>query len=249
MIKVHDKKCYVLNSLIMNGLPVVQYEDLGNISYENALLYQKDLQSEIIAAKRSGKVPTSVLLLCQHNHVYTLGKSGSMDNLKYDESQLQSKGIEFHHTNRGGDITYHGPGQITGYPIFDMDQFYNDLHRYVRDLEEVIIRVLAEVGLKGIRIQGYTGVWLPKTMKNPLERKICAIGVHMSRWVTLHGFALNVNTDISKFDGIIACGIQEEGMAITSIQKELGSAFDMGEVKALVVDQFAEVFGFRYLLG
>ena len=226
--------------------PLVRFEDLGKISYQEGLEYQKHTQSDIIVEKRAGGRPTGSLLLCEHNHVYTLGKSGSKENLLHSNEELILQGIEFHKTNRGGDITYHGPGQVTGYPIFDMDQFYNDVHRYVREIEEVVIIVLQEYNLEGIRIPGFTGVWLDGIKGFVPQRKICAIGVHMSRWVTMHGFALNVNTDISKFDGIIPCGIQEEGMQVTSIAQEMGEEYDIQIVKHQLKKAFKEVFGFKW---
>ena len=226
--------------------PLVRFEDLGKMSYQEGLTYQKNTQAEIINEKKAGGRPTSALLLCEHNHVYTLGKSGSKENLVYSDEELMAHGIEFHKTNRGGDITYHGPGQVTGYPIFDMDQFYNDVHRYVRDIEEVVIVVLREYKLEGIRIPGFTGVWLDGKKKGVGQRKICAIGVHMSRWVTMHGFALNVNTDISKFDGIIPCGIREEGMQVTSLSKEMGEEKDIEIIKHQLKKAFEKVFGFKW---
>ena len=227
--------------------PTVRFEDLGKIAYREGLEYQKSTQSKIINEKRAGESPTSALLLCEHNPVYTLGKSGSKEHLVFSDEELVAHGIEFHKTNRGGDITYHGPGQVTGYPIFDMDQFYNDVHRYVRDIEEVVIHVLQEYGLEGMRIPGYTGVWLEGQKGVLPQRKICAIGVHMSRWVTMHGFALNVNTDISKFDGIVPCGIKEEGMLVTSLAQEMGEPAEIQKVKYQLKNAFEKVFDFQWV--
>jgi lipoyl(octanoyl) transferase len=185
--------------------------------------------------------------LCEHPHVYTLGKSGSMENLLLSEAQLQAAGIDFFPINRGGDITYHGPGQIVGYPILDLDYFFNDVHRYVRNLEEVIIRTLADYELEGFRINGYTGVWLGDENSNK-KRKICAIGVHLSRWVTLHGWAFNVNADLQYFHNIIPCGIVDENKTVTSMQQELGMKMDMEEVKKRILVHFAVVFEAKLLI-
>jgi len=166
-----------------------------------------------------------------------------MDHLLLDQDALEKNSIEFFKINRGGDITYHGPGQITGYPIFDLDHFFTDVHRYVRTLEECVIRTLDHYGIEGTRLPDYTGVWVGNG-KN--KRKICAIGVHLSRWVTMHGFAFNVNTDLSYFEHIVPCGIDEEGLSVTSLSKELGAEADMPEVKHLLKESFAEVFNLSY---
>ena len=229
------------------GLPIVQYEDLGLMSYMEAWDYQKSIQQSIIKEKReTDHTPTNRLLLCEHQPVFTLGKSGKIENLVMSPEQLKSNGIEFYKTNRGGDITYHGPGQITGYPIFDLDQFYNDVHRYVRELEQVVINVLKHFDIDGERLEGFTGVWLPETDKKPLKRKICAIGVHMSRWVSMHGFALNVKPDLNHFTGIIPCGIQEDTKTVTSISQELNQNIDLEEVKELLKQEFRTVFNFQF---
>lgn len=186
------------------------------------------------------------ILFCEHSHVYTLGKSGSEDHLLISEKDRSSKSIEYYKINRGGDITYHGPGQLTVYPIFDLDEFYNDLHRYVRDLEEVVIRMLATYDIIGYREPQYTGVWIAPNDRFKLKRKICAIGVHMSRWVSLHGLALNVNTDLDMFDYIVPCGIQEADMEVTSIQRELGKKVELQDAKYRLKTTFAEVFKFEY---
>ena len=186
----------------------VNVKELGNIGYQKAWDYQQVLLKEVIATKLSnrGLAPDDVnrkasphyLIFCEHPPVYTLGRSGSMDHLLLDEKGLKENGIEFHKINRGGDITFHGPGQVVGYPIFDLDCFFTDVHKYVRFLEEAVIRTLAEYGIEGSREKGYTGVWLTGKEGDP-KRKICAIGVHLSRWVTMHGFAFNINTDLDYF--------------------------------------------------
>ena len=181
-------------------------------------------------------------LFVEHPHVYTLGKSGDMENLLVDEPVLAEKRAKFYRTNRGGDITYHGPGQIVGYPILDLDNFFTDIHKYLRLLEETVILTLAEYGLKGERSKGETGVWLD--VGTPFARKICAMGVRASRWVTMHGFALNVNTDLGYFDLMIPCGIK--GKAVTSLNMELGQKeLPIGEVKQKLLKHFAELFGAR----
>lgn len=235
----------------------VVFQDLGRISYQKAWDYQHQLQDELIAQKRlnwererkgEAKVPLAhhYLLFCEHNPVYTLGKSGSTDNLLLDEKGLEEKGIEFFKINRGGDITYHGPGQITGYPIFDLDEFFTDIHKYVRYLEEAVMRTLAGYGIENaFRMDGYTGVWLPEKEDLP-KRKICAIGVRLSRWVTMHGFAFNVNTDLRYFQNIIPCGIDEGDKDVTSLARELGGEVGMEEVKTILKNHFAELFGFEF---
>jgi lipoyl(octanoyl) transferase len=229
---------------------LVYYKDLHHISYKSAWEYQTILHQELVQRKlanRSKEIPDSIhhyLLFCEHNPVFTLGKSGSFDHLLLKENELEKQGFEFFKINRGGDITYHGPGQITGYPIFDLDAFFTDIHKYIRYLEEVIIKTLAEYNLIGSRIDGYTGVWIKGANT---YRKICAIGVHLSRWVTMHGFALNVSTDLEHFTKIIPCGIEEQGMEVTSIEKELDTIVDIGEVKAKLKRHFRELFGIEYL--
>jgi len=180
-------------------------------------------------------------LLCEHPPVFTLGKSGSEDNLRIAEAERARLGFDYFRINRGGDITYHGPGQIVGYPILDLEEFYCDVHRYVRELEEVIIRVLAVYGLHGERFPAYTGVWLAPREGRPW-RKVCAIGVHLSRWVTLHGFAFNVQTDLSHFDHIIPCGISDADKTVTSLARELGWSPPLEEVRGHVARCFSEVF-------
>lgn len=233
----------------------VIFKDLDRISYREAWDYQQQLLTEAIDIKRQNRLlkergepllPVKHhLLFCEHSPVYTLGKSGSLDHLLLDETSLAEKGIEFFKINRGGDITYHGPGQIVGYPIFDLDEFFTDVHRYVRYLEEAVIRTIAEYGLEGYRIPEYTGVWLPARELAP-KRKICAIGVHLSRWVTMHGFAFNVNTELDYFRHIIPCGIQDEDKDVSSLAKELGFETDIVEVKERLKFHFADLFGFEF---
>ncbi len=231
--------------------PLVRYEDLGRISYQKAWDYQTKVLKALVNQKKGRKDPNPnaihSLIFCEHNPVYTLGKSGSESNLIKPIEELEREGIEFFKINRGGDITYHGPGQITGYPIFDLDHFFRDVHRYVRSLEEVMIRSLDEYGLQGIRIKEYTGVWLAPEAKYPFYRKICAIGVHMSRWVTMHGFAFNVNTDLPYFENIIPCGIIDENKSVTSLSKELGRKIDVEEIKTVIKANFAKIFDFNFV--
>jgi len=235
--------------------PLVQYHFLTGIPYSNIWDFQKSLQKKLIFSKRRNKVKTieaeilpqielGHLILAEHLPVYTLGKSGSIDHLRLSQEQLSNQNIEYFKINRGGDITFHGPGQITGYLILDLDLFYHDLHKYVRDIEEVVIRFLNKYDVRGERIKDYTGVWI-KDHKG--ERKICAIGVHMSRWVSLHGFALNIETDLNYFNGIIPCGINEEEKSVTSLSKELGKTIKLKEVESELVDCIQDVFGFKII--
>ncbi len=232
----------------------VRLQDLGSIDYQEAWDYQQGLLNELVAAKRlnlsnikeggQAKQQEHSFLFCEHKPVFTLGKSGSIDHLLLDENQLKEKEISFYKINRGGDITFHGPGQIVGYPIFDLDCFFTDVHKYVRFIEEAIIRTLADFGLKAGREEGFTGVWLPETQVLP-KRKICAIGVHLSRWVTMHGFALNVNTDLAYFGHIVPCGISDDNKAVTTMAIELGKAVDQQAVKDTIIKHFAELFEFK----
>ena len=222
----------------------ILFEDLGTKDYKETWDYQEELFDAIIQIKRKNrkedlelKTPNHFLFV-EHPHVYTLGKSGDLNNLLLNESQLKEKGISYHKINRGGDITYHGFGQVVGYPILDLDNFFNDIHKYMRFLEETMIRVLAEYNLKGERSKGETGVWLD--VGTPFARKICALGVRSSRWVTMHGFALNVNTNLGYFDHIIPCGIK--GKAVTSLEVELGKKLDVEEVKQKILKHFATIF-------
>jgi lipoyl(octanoyl) transferase len=230
-------------------MQTVRYERIGDKSYQDVWDYQHILHKALIQnkldARNAGLDETKVeqehrLILCEHKPVFTLGRSGDAENLLLSSESLNERGIEYFPINRGGDITYHGPGQITGYPILDLDGFFTDVHKYVRCLEEVVIHVLAEYRLVGTRIPGYTGVWLSDANGH---RKVCAIGVHLSRWVTLHGFALNVSTDLTYFDFIIPCGIIDPDKSVTSISKELGRDVPIGEVESLYVKHFGNVFG------
>lgn len=203
------------------------------MDYKTCWDYQEDLFAESVRrkiARRNGEnldLPTNHLLFVEHPPVFTLGKSGDEKNLLRTAEELDREGFSYYKINRGGDITYHGPGQLVGYPIFDLDQFFTDIHRYLRTLEEAIILMLAEYGIIAGRIDGLTGVWIGEDSNNP--RKIAALGVKCSRWVTMHGFALNVNSNLNHFDLIVPCGIDDK--AVTSIEKELGKAVDMNEVK------------------
>ena len=224
---------------------IIKLIDWGPTDYETALKKQHLLFDEIKNIKiKNRKENTSFktpnyFVFTEHPHVYTLGKSGKIEHLLLPRQELEKKGVTFFKTDRGGDITYHGPGQIVGYPVIDLDNFGIDIIRYIRLLEQVIINVLADYGLKGERSEGETGVWLDAG--KPTARKICAIGVRTSRWVTMHGFALNVNTDLEYFDYIIPCGIRNKG--VTSLQKELNKLVDTKEVKKKILNRFAEVFG------
>jgi lipoyl(octanoyl) transferase len=214
---------------------IVQFIDLGLIDYQKGWDTQEKLFAEIIDIKIANrgfspeeqKVTPNYLLFCQHPHVYTLGKSGKIDNLLLSEDDLEEKEAKFYKINRGGDITYHGPGQLVGYPILDLENFFTDIHRYMRFLEEAIILTLAEYNINAGRIDGLTGVWLDHIeQQNP--RKICAMGVKSSRWVTMHGFALNVNTDLNYFQNIVPCGIDDK--AVTSMASELNQLLNINEV-------------------
>jgi len=222
----------------------VSFEDLGFRDYKAVWDYQEQRFQEILDIKiqnrRQGKTdPTpNYFLFVEHPHVYTLGKSGDEGNLLVSGQQLTEKGAQFYRINRGGDITYHGPGQVVGYPILDLDNFFTDIHKYLRLLEEMIILTLSEYGLQGERSEGETGVWLE--VGTPRARKICAMGVRASRWVTMHGFALNVNTDLSYFDLMIPCGIRGKG--VTSLSRELGRHIPMGEVKEKLKAHFFTLF-------
>ncbi|MBF6607970.1 MAG: lipoyl(octanoyl) transferase LipB [Flavobacterium sp.] len=219
--------------------------DLGMMDYKMAWEYQESIFESIVNQKISNKreglnIETSnYFLFVEHPHVYTLGKSGDVSNLLLDEKQLASKGATYYKINRGGDITYHGPGQIVGYPILDLENFFTDIHRYLRLLEEVIILTLQDFGIKSSRSPGETGVWLD--VATPFARKICAMGVRASRWVTMHGFALNVNSDLGYFDNIVPCGIRGKG--VTSLNVELGvDAVALCDVQKLVLKHFKELF-------
>lgn len=219
--------------------------DLGMIGYKEAWDLQSRLHNELIENKRSGYPSPQhhYLLLCEHPPVFTLGKGGSEENLKINAGERAFQQIEYYKINRGGDITFHGPGQLVGYPILDLDLIFTDVHKYVRSLEEVIIRVLALYGIEGIRNDKYTGVWV-KSIKPFIEaEKICAIGVHLSRWVTMHGFAFNVNTDLSYFDHIIPCGISDPAKTVCSLSGLLQKDVDLQEIKSHVSTEFSLLFG------
>ncbi|RFS19870.1 lipoyl(octanoyl) transferase LipB [Chitinophaga silvatica] len=228
----------------------ILFSDLGTIDYQEAWDYQEKLLKQNVGLKSAaaGQIPvdtTNYLLFCEHPPVYTLGKSGHMENLLVSQEALKEQGIGFVPTNRGGDITFHGPGQIVGYPILDLEKFYTDIGKYLRNLEEVIIRTIAEYGLKGDRSAGETGVWLEPHDKAK-ARKICAMGVRCSRWVTMHGFALNVNTSMDYFNKIVPCGIQDKKVA--SLSHELGREIDINEVKEKLRKNFAEIFEANIIL-
>ncbi len=208
--------------------------DLGLISYTDACA----LQQRIVGARKAQAID-DVLLLCEHRHVLTLGRNGKRENLLASEHVLRQKGVEFHASNRGGDITYHGPGQIVGYPILDLSRIKQDVHWYVRTLEEVMIRASASFGISAYRIPGKTGIWVEAL---PHEQKLAAIGVHISRWVTSHGFAYNVSTDLRYFDLIVPCGIAER--KATSLEKLLARTVSQDEVKPLLIRCCADLFGF-----
>lgn len=247
---------------------LVTYKDLGIIDYKTAWDYQETLLQENVRQKSIARKlvinpeaaacngdagddtefnnpdnrqsTTHYLLLCEHLPVYTLGKSGHAENMLISEAEMERKGIQFYRTNRGGDITFHGSGQIVGYPIIDLEKFYTDIGRYLRELEEVIILTMAECGIAAKRSKGETGVWVDPDVPGK-ERKICAMGVRCSRWITMHGFALNVNTDLNYFDYIIPCGI--ENKKVTSMAKELNCVVELNEVKEMIQHNFEKVFG------
>jgi len=223
----------------------VEVQDLGLKDYKETWDYQEQVFKEILDLKIRNRredlnlETPNYLLMVEHPHVYTLGKSGDLENLLLSEAQLKAKNASFYKINRGGDITYHGPGQLVGYPILDLENFFTDIHKYLRILEETIILTLQEYGLKPQRSKGETGVWLD--VDTPFARKICAMGVRASRWVTMHGFALNVNADLGYFDNIIPCGIK--GKAVTSLNVELGQKeVSMKEVEEKVLKHFAKLF-------
>ncbi|PCI93840.1 MAG: lipoyl(octanoyl) transferase [Flavobacteriales bacterium] len=224
----------------------IHFQDLGLIDYKEAWDFQETLFKFNVDAKienrKADKTVTETknhLIFCEHPHVYTLGKSGDENHLLLSETVLKQKGATYYKINRGGDITYHGPGQIVGYPILDLDKFFTDIHKYLRFLEEMIILTLAEYGIKAGRYEGFTGVWLDAD--NPLKaRKISAMGVRCSRWVTMHGFAFNINTNLDYFNNIVPCGIT--GKQVTSLQKELNREIDVNEVKQKLKKNFVQLF-------
>jgi len=222
----------------------VKVRDLGLRDYKDTWDYQTSLLDSIVAIKRKNReeekeaLTPNYLLFVEHPHVYTLGKSGNLEHLLINNMELKEKGATYYKINRGGDITYHGPGQLVGYPILDLENFFTDIHQYLRFLEEVIIRTLAEYGITAGRSEGETGVWID--VNTPFARKICAMGIRSSRWVTMHGFALNVTTDLGFFDHIIPCGIQ--GKSVTSLALELGKKIALDEVKEKILLHFKEFF-------
>jgi lipoyl(octanoyl) transferase len=240
--------------MTMTDVQTLQVQDWGTIEYGAAWDRQEAILAESLELKREwnnspeesrSAVPATQqrLFLCGHPHVYTLGKSGALENLLLNDTRLKEVGATFYKTNRGGDITYHGPGQIVGYPMLDLEKIYTDLGKYMRSLEEVIIRTIGRYGIIGDRLQGATGVWLDA--EDPKKaRKICAMGVRCSRWLTMHGFALNVNTDLKYFGYIVPCGIVDKG--VTSMEKELGRNVDEEEVKAILIEEFGKVFGLTF---
>ena len=229
----------------------IKFEDLGLIDYQKAWDYQGELMQKIIDIKLKNRelppenqiITPNFFLVVEHPHIYTLGKSGDENNMLINTEKLKQINADFVKTNRGGDITYHGFGQIVGYPILDLENFVTDIHLYMRNLEEVIIRTIADYGLHGDRSKGETGVWLD--VGKPYARKICAMGVKASRWVTMHGFAFNVNTDMKYFDYIIPCGIK--GKQVTSLEQELGKKVNIEEVKDRIKKHFCEVFDCQFI--
>lgn len=228
-----------MNKILFHDIGLIDYKEGWDLqeTYFKSITVQKVANRDLPAGQQ---IPTqSHLIFCEHPHVFTLGKTGDEENLLANDAQLKELNATYYKINRGGDITYHGPGQLVGYPILDLDNFFTDIHRYLRVLEEIIILTIAEYGLKGDRYPGYTGVWLDPA--DPLKaRKICAMGVRASRWVTMHGWALNVNSDLSYFSKIVPCGITDK--AVTSISKELGHDVDMEEVKEKLKKHFAAQF-------
>lgn len=228
----------------------VNFEDLGLVDYKEAWDYQEDLfrkNIDIKIAQRKEQTTEATinhLLFCEHPHVYTLGKSGKQIHLLLSESQMKEHNVTYYKINRGGDITYHGPGQIVAYPIFDLETyFFTDIHKYMRYLEEAVIQTLDEYGVKAGRVNGRTGVWVG--VEEGKERKICAMGVKASRWITMHGLGFNINADLNYFNYIIPCGIEDKG--VTSLEKELGHSVEMDEVKAKLRSHIATVFNFKYV--
>ena len=228
----------------------VQLQDLFVKDYKDTWDFQTELLQEIVSVKINNRksnlqeATKNHFLFVEHPHVYTLGKSGDLNNLLLNERQLIEKGATFYKINRGGDMTYHGPGQIVGYPILDLENFFTDIHKYLRLLEETIILTIAEYGLKGERSEGETGVWID--VNTPFARKICALGIRSSRWVTMHGFALNANVNLGYFDNIIPCGIK--GKAVTSMEAELNQKVDLEEVKQKILKHFKILFEVEKLI-
>lgn len=227
----------------------VIFTDWGQVDYREAWNRQEALFAEVVAQKTKNRVEgttlptTNYLVFTEHPHVYTLGKSGKPENLLLDERGLREKRATFYKINRGGDITYHGPGQVVGYPILDLDNFFTDIHLYLRTLEQAVILTLADYGIDAGRYPGYTGVWLDAD--NERARKICALGVRASRWVTMHGFAFNVNADLDYFGNIVPCGIDDKD--VTSVQRELGALQDIEAVKTRLKGHIADLFGMELI--
>jgi lipoyl(octanoyl) transferase len=230
----------------MDKKPLVHLNDLGLIDYKEVWDYQETLFKQAIdlkIAKRNGEtdeIPENHLLFCQHPHVFTLGKSGNPENLLLNEAELNEQEASYYKINRGGDITYHGPGQLVVYPIFDLEQFFTDIHKYMRFLEEAVILTLKDFAIESGRVDGLTGVWIEGETKN--ARKICAMGVKSSRWVTMHGIGFNINTDLNFFSHIIPCGIDDK--AVTSMQRELGKEIEINEVSKVLLNHLAKLFDF-----
>jgi lipoyl(octanoyl) transferase len=224
----------------------VIFQDLGLTDYFDTWQYQTEIHQKLKEEKKiiNNHNPSHTLIFCEHHAVFTLGRSGLQENLIVSPEYLAENNIQFYKINRGGDITYHGPGQIVGYPIFDLDLFFNDVHKYVRLLEESVIQTLEHYNITGYREAGYTGVWINRGNE---KRKICAIGVHLSRWISLHGFAFNINTNLDHFNFIIPCGIKDEGKSVTSLEKELGAKQNMDEVKHILKSKMSSIFEFDML--
>jgi len=227
----------------------VFFKDLGLIEYKKAWVYQEKIFDKTLAIKsinrKEGlnKKTENHLIFCEHPHVYTLGNRGNKENLLVNEDYLKKRGAAFYKTNRGGDVTYHGPGQIVGYPIFDLDTFFNDIHKYLRLLEESVILTLKEYSINSDRSIGETGVWLD--VGRPTARKICALGVKTSRWVSMHGFAFNINTDLSYFENIIPCGITDK--KVTSLEHEIGEKIDIEKVKSRLKSNIERIFDIKLI--
>ena len=228
----------------MNKHKKIIVKNLGLLDFEKTFHIQKDLQNQIIETKLNNRknnlnsITPNFLLFVEHDHVYTLGNSGNENNLIFDKKRLEEMGIKYHKTNRGGDITYHGPGQLVCYPIIDLENFYRDIHKYLRDLEDVVINTLDYFNISASGNSKETGVWLD--VGTPEERKICAMGIKVSRWVTMHGLALNVNTNLSYFNGIVPCGISEKG--VTSISNELNKTIELDLVRKVLTENFLKKF-------
>ena len=224
----------------------VIFQDLGLTDYFDTWQYQTEIHQKLKEEKKiiNNPNPSHTLIFCEHHAVFTLGRSGLQENLIVSPEYLAENNIQFYKINRGGDITYHGPGQIVGYPIFDLDLFFNDVHKYVRLLEESVIQTLEHYNIIGYREAGYTGVWINRGNE---KRKICAIGVHLSRWISLHGFAFNINTNLDHFNFIIPCGIKDEGKSVTSLEKELGAKQNMDEIKHILKNKMSSIFEFDML--